>query len=112
MTKALVEFMRHLNRSSSMRPVWTFWFVACGVVPLATARWIGPGTAFTVLTITAGAMVFAASRRDDRIDAAQLKADMGHVVTTVDTQREGLEARIQVLTEALLAAGVRVPRER
>lgn len=111
MTKALVEFMRHVIQSSSMRPVWTFWLVACGVVPLATAEWIGLGAAVSILTVTAVMMVWAASHRDDRIAAAKLLANVEHVTDVVDAQREALEARVRVLIAALIHAGVKVPPE-
>lgn len=112
MTKVLVRFMRHLAHSSSLYPIGTFWLIACAVVPADFAQWITHTTAVLILTVTAGVLVLAAARRDDRRDAAALRADVGHVAGVVDAQRDQLEARIRVLESAMLAAGVPIPGQK
>jgi len=111
MTKALVQYMRHVAHSSSLYPIGTFWLIACVVVPLGIAAGTGPWPMVVALTVVAGVLTLAASLRDDRRETALLRTEVGHVASTVDAQREALEARIMVLTEALRAAGVPIPSD-
>jgi hypothetical protein len=124
MTETLVRYVRHLMRSSSLYPVWTFWLACVIVVPATGAEWITHGEALVFLGIVALILVVIADRRDAHHEAAEVAADLKKETQAVSAELSGKvaevhdlvnhasdvqEARILQLIEVIQTHGIDVP---
>ena len=101
----MTRYTSHVLHSASLYPLGTFWLASMIVIPLTMIDVLEHGHAAVILTIMAALLVLIADRRDTNA----LRHEVDHVANVVDCQREGLETRIQILTDALLAAGLPIP---
>lgn len=124
MTETLVRYMRHLLRSSSLYPVWTFWLACVIVVPATGVEWITHGEAVVFLGIVALILVLIADKRDAHQEAVEVAAELkketravsaelsgkvAQVHDLVNSASEAQDARIQQLIEVIQTHGLDVP---
>lgn len=80
----MIRYLRQILRSSSLRPVLTFYLVATAVVPATVAEMFSVLQAIVLLGVWAVLMILVANARDQQTSTAALNAKVDKVTDLVE----------------------------
>ena len=91
------------------RPLTTLYVIASAVIVAGFARWLEVGQALVILTVMFLVLLLLGLHRENRHEAAALKAELDTIHDLVNSQHDDLVERVEQLIATLHRAGVDVP---